>query len=640
MAEKLWSPKNISETQIYKFIQRINEVFSQNINTYDELHKWSVNNLNHFWREAWHFCKIDGTLQESDIFEKGHDFKSSTFFEKSSLNFCKNILGENDDSLAIIEMNEDGAYEKHTFKDLHEKVSIMQKYFVKMGLKKGDRVAGFLPNTHHAIVSMLAASSIGAIWTACSPDFGFQGVFERFSQVEPKIIIVCNGYKYNGKIVDCREKSKKLIDSMEKTSSFICVDYVDIESVESTESWDEIIEKDNGGIIDFQEFPFNHPLYILYSSGTTGAPKAIVHGAGGTLIQHKKEHIFQSDINPHERVFYFTTVSWMMWHWLISVLANRSTIVLYEGSPSFPKSDSLLKYMENINVNFFGTSAKYIDSLCRSGEDFSKKYNLEHLKTIGSTGSPLSEKNFKYVYEKIKSDVHLSSLSGGTDIISCFAIGNPISPVYSGQLQGAGLGMDIDNFIDGEGDGDNKGELICKSPFPSKPIYFFNDNNDEKFNKSYFQEDKNIWHHGDFVEKTKENGWIFHGRSDATLNPGGVRIGTAEIYAAISDISEIIDCVAVSKCVDGDDHIAFFVVMKNDQDLSTEMMSLIKSTIRKNASPRHVPKFIKKVTSIPKTRNGKISEMAVMKTVNGKKINNLTALANPECLKEFFFDIN
>jgi acetoacetyl-CoA synthetase len=636
----LWSPSSPEKTHLYGFLKHIEEKYCTKFPTYHDLHQWSVEHHDSFWKEVWDFCQIKGTLQATPIVSQGENFKDTTFFEDSFLNFSENVLGEKNDALAIIEINEKEETQRYHFSHIHEKVRRLQHYFLSIGLKKGDRVAGYLPNTHHAVVAMLACASIGALWTACSPDFGFEGVWERFSQVNPTVLLVCNGYYYNGKTIDCRQKAHALYQSLPSLKSCISVSYVpSLDFVDPWKEWKDIMdEEEKDHTLIFEKLPFNHPLYILYSSGTTGAPKAIVHGAGGTLIQHRKEHMLQSDIRPHDRIFYFTTTSWMMWHWLISCLAQRASIVLYEGCPTYPKNDSLLKRMDALKVSFFGTSAKFIESLTQSKKNYSTQYRFDALRTIGSTGSPLSPESFSYIYGSIKADVHLSSLSGGTDIISCFALGNPLSPVYAGQLQGAGLGMDIHSFDRyGNPCKHTKGELVCTTPFPSKPLYFWNDEGGKKYDNAYFSKDPSLWYHGDFVEYTEQKGWIFHGRSDTTLNPGGVRIGTAEIYNALSTFEGIGEAVVVGKKHHGEDYVILCIVLNEGLVLNEDMEKNIKHHIRAKTTPRHVPWRIFSVTGVAKTRNGKISEMAISQIFNHNAVQNTTALENPSILEEYKF---
>lgn len=636
----LWQPKKekAERSQMNEFLNVIRKKHNQDIKDYYNLHQWSIENVADFWCEFWDYSQIIYSKKYDKVVDEPKKMPGAKWFIGARLNYAENLLRRRDNHAAIIFRGEDKVKKTITYKQLYDEVHKVAEGLKRLGIKKGDRVAGFMPNMPETIIAMLAASSIGAIWSSSSPDFGIKGVLDRFSQIEPKIIFSADGYYFKGKIFDSQEKLKGILDKLPSVENVVMIKYtgnLDLETMPKAISWEDLAQPAKEEMT-FEQLPFDHPLYIMYSSGTTGLPKSIVHSAGGTLIQHLKELILHCDLMEDDVIFYFTTCGWMMWNWFISSLAVGATIVCYDGNPFYPAPDALLKMADELDISIFGTSAKYIASLEAAGVVPKEISGFPKLKAITSTGSPLSDESFEYVYNKWKKDVQLSSISGGTDIISCFVLGNPILPVYKGEIQCSGLGMNVDSF-DENGNpviGD-KGELVCKSPFPSMPIYFWNDENGEKYKNAYFTVYKNIWWHGDYIRISEHGGITMFGRSDATLNPGGVRIGTSEIYRVVENMEEIDDSVVVGQKFEDDERVILFVKLNNKYKLTDDLKKKIVSLIRTNCSPRHIPAIILDVPDVPYTINGKKIEIAVKKIIHGEDVKNKDALANPESLNYY-----
>lgn len=684
----LWKPSEsrIKNSNLRKFTNYLSRKKELTFESYNDLYNWSIDFNEKFWAEFWSFADIISSEKYKRVANKAVPnyirIPRPEWFPGAKLNFAENLLRYRDEHNALIIHTENKPIRYVTYRDLYVKVAKLQKYLISIGIKKNDKIAGLVTNSEEAIVCMLATTSLGAIWTSTSPDFGYQGIYDRFGQVEPKVVFAVNAYSYSGKIFDCFDKINDAVKNISSVEKLVFIENIDKASFNSklteiefsrldydlinqsktpnkpneeseTENENEnsiskkleyirfsdIFINNNFEYTDeihFEQLPFDHPLYIMYSSGTTGAPKCIVHGAGGTLIQHAKELMLHTDLTRNDVIFYFTTCGWMMWNWLVSSLFVGSTIYLYDGNPAYPDIKVLWESIDKFGITVFGTSPKYLSAVQKS--DYIPKDNLKltTLKTILSTGSPLTSENFLWVYDNVKEDVQLSSIAGGTDIISCFMLGNPILPVYNEEIQCRGLGMKVQSFDeDGTISENDKGELVCTLPFPSMPIYFLNDKDYKKYFNSYFDTFRGIWRHGDFIKITRNGGVIVYGRSDATLNPGGIRIGTAEIYRIVEGIPKVTDSLVVGKQENGDVKVILFVVIKQPYTLDDELITKIKNKIRAEATSRHVPAKVVQVTEIPVTMSGKKVEIAVTRIIHNEPITNLSAIANPESLNQF-----
>ena len=642
MAEMLWqpSPERAADANLTRFAALVRERHGVNVGDYAALHRWSIDDRAAFWAAVWEYGAVVGDRSDGPVLVDGDRMPGAKWFPGARLNFAENLLRRRDDAPGIVFRGEDRVRRTLSFRELHDAVSVLAQALRAAGVVKCDRVAGYLPNMPEAVIAMLATASIGAAWSSASPDFGVQGVVDRFGQIAPKVLFSADGYFYGGKRHDSIGRLAPVAAQIPSIERIVVVPYTtaapDVSAVEKAVTLDEFVAGRTPADIAFERLPFDHPLYIMYSSGTTGAPKCIVHGAGGTLFQHIKELALHSDVKRDERILYFTTCGWMMWNWQVSALACGATLALYDGSPFHPDGNTLFDFVAEEGIETFGTSAKFIDAVKKAGLAPAKTHDLSKLKAILSTGSPLVPESFDFVYESIKRDLCLSSISGGTDIVSCFVVGNPAAPVHRGEIQCLGLGLDVHAFdSDGRSVMGEKGELVCTRAFPSMPVGFWDDPDGRKYHDAYFAKFDNVWCHGDYVEITERGGVVIYGRSDAVLNPGGVRIGTAEIYRQVEQLDEVVEALVIGQQWDGDVRIVLFVILSGEVTLDEEFESKIRSHIRTNATPRHVPARIVQVTDIPRTRSGKITELAVRDVVHGREVKNKEALANPEALGQF-----
>jgi acetoacetyl-CoA synthetase len=626
----LWtpSPERAAQTAMARFMREVG------IGDYAALHQWSIDHRVEFWSRMWDFCGVIGEKGGETLID-GDRMPGARWFPQARLNFAQNLLRRRDGAEAMVFWGEDRIKRRLTYRHLYDLVSRLAQALADVGVRKGDRVAGYLPNIPEATAAMLATASLGAVWSSCSPDFGVQGVLDRFGQIKPKVLFCADGYIYNGKEFDCQEKTSQVLDRLPSVEECVVIDYIGETTTAGTSLY-EFVEDFDAQEIRYQPLGFNDPLCILYSSGTTGVPKCIVHGVGGTLLQHLKEHRLHSDVRVADRLYYFTTLGWMMWNWLVSGLASEATLLLYDGSPFINRGRLLFDYADAERMTHLGTSAKFIDSLAKTGLKPIETHQLKKLRAVLSTGSPLLPEGFDYVYQNIKRDVCLSSISGGTDIVSCFVLGNPAGPVWRGEIQAKGLGMAVEVFDEnGRSVVGEKGELVCTRPFPAMPLGFWNDADGAKYRAAYFEKYPNVWRHGDWSEITAHGGIVIYGRSDAVLNPGGVRIGTAEIYRQVEQLEQVIESLVIGQDWQGDVRVVLFVKLRDGLELDEEGVNTIKRRIRDNTTPRHVPAKVVQVTDIPRTKSGKIVELAVREVVHGRAVKNIEALANPEALAQF-----
>ena len=643
MVMPLWQPSKtlVQRTNMTRFFAYLNVRHGMSFDHYAPAHQWSIDHPEAFWDAVWDFTEIVATTKGEVILANKEKMPGAQWFPEARLNFAENLLRRRDGGDAVIFQGESQSLRRLSFAKLYTQVSQISQALRAQGVGLGDRVVGYLPNMPEAVIAMLGAASIGAIWSSCSPDFGVRGVVDRFGQISPKVLFACDGYFYNGQSINTLDRLGDIEKELPSLERVVVVPYVSselkLDALTKSQSWEDFYVQQTPGEIEFTSLPFNHPLYIMYSSGTTGVPKCIVHSAGGTLVQHLKEHQFHADVHSGDKLFYFTTCGWMMWNWLVSGLASGATLVLYDGSPFYPSGEVLFDLIDKVNIDIFGTSAKFIDAVKKAGLTPLRTHKLSSMRTVLSTGSPLAPESFDFIYDAVKPDVRLSSITGGTDIVGCFAQGSPNLPVWRGELQCPALGMAVEVWSDdavpmevGE-----KGELVCTQPFPSMPIGFWNDPDGEKYHAAYFARFPNVWCHGDYVALTERGGMVVYGRSDTVLNPGGVRIGTAEIYRQVERLDEVLEGLVIGQDWGGNTRIVLFVVLETPLTLDDALRDKIRQCIRENTTPRHVPTRVIQVPELPRTKSGKIVELAVREIVHGRPVKNKEALANPEALAHF-----
>ena len=631
------SPDRIRRARLTGFVEHLQRTHDRAFADYAALHAFSVNEREAFWSAVWDFCGVLADARGDTVAADIDRMPGAKYFPGARLNFTRNLLRRRDDGAAMIFQNEMGQGRTVSHRELYESVAAVAAMLRALGVAPGDRVGGYMPNVPETMIAALGAGAAGAIWSSCSPDFGVQGVLDRFGQIAPRVLFSADGYVYGGKSFDSLGKLRDIVDQLPSVERVVVMPYLheapDLSAIRGGMPWGDAIAPSRDCEIAFESLPFNHPLYIMYSSGTTGAPKCIVHGSGGTLLQHLKEHQLHCDVHPGDRVFYFTTCGWMMWNWLLTALASGATLLLYDGSPFHPGGSVLFDFADAAGMTLFGTSAKFIDAANKAGLEPARTHRLDTVRTMTSTGSPLAPESFDYVYRAIKQDLHLASISGGTDIISCFVGGNPCAPVWRGEIQARALGMDVDVFDEtGSPVRGEKGELVCRRSFPSMPVGFWNDPDDRKYRAAYFEKYPGVWAHGDYAEITAHDGVIIYGRSDAVLNPGGVRIGTAEIYRQVEQLPEVLESLVVGQQWKGDERVVLFVRLREGAVLDAALKQKIRDHIRRNTTPRHVPARIVAVPDIPRTKSGKITELAVRDVVHGREVKNREALANPDAL--------
>jgi acetoacetyl-CoA synthetase len=640
--EPIWQPsrQRVEAANLTAFIRAVEDEWRISIGDYSTLYRWSIEEPEQFWTSLWSFVGVSCTERGARVLQDGDRMPGARWFPDARLNFAENLLRRRDDTPALIFRGEDRVARSLSFAELYSAVSRLRQQLRAWGVRAGDRVVGYLPNMPEAVVAMLSTTSLGAIWSSCSPDFGVQGAVDRFGQIEPVVLFAADGYRYGGRWWNSTERVGEICGRIPSLRKVVIASYAGsgapTDSVSNAIRYSDALDAFDSEDIDFEAFAFDHPLYILYSSGTTGAPKCIVHGAGGVLLQHLKEHRLHVDLKPGDRLFYFTTCGWMMWNWMVSGLASEASLLLYDGSPFHPDGNALFDFAESERMKVFGTSAKFIDALAKTELEPARTHDLSNLETLLSTGSPLAAESYDYVYSKIKRDLCLSSISGGTDIVSCFVAGNPIGPVWRGEIQARCLGVNVEVYDEsGRSVVGEKGELVCSAPMPSMPIRFWNDPDGESYRAAYFAKYPGVWCQGDFAELNERGGAILYGRSDAVLNPGGVRIGTAEIYRQVEQLDEVLESLVIGQDWQGDVRVVLFVRLRDGVEFDEELVERIRTRIREQASPRHVPARVIQVSDIPRTRSGKIVELAVRDVVHGRAVENREALANPDALDLF-----